>query len=127
MRRSSVRVRRSSVRVWRNSVRLRRSSVRMRRSSVDSGSACCMARVRISARHPRDVFPTERSSDEEMERNLGEWRRVNVLYECDGMNVCTIEKIIKINEKEWHHATKLLRMKTSFLLFYVYLSLLSKS
>jgi hypothetical protein len=22
-----------------------------------------------------------------MERNLGEWRRMNVVYECDGMNV----------------------------------------
>ncbi len=27
------------------------------------------------------------TSDEEMERNLGEWRRMIVLYECDGMNV----------------------------------------
>ncbi len=36
------------------------------------------ARVRFSARHHRDVFPTELSSDEEIERNLGEWRRINV-------------------------------------------------
>ncbi len=30
------------------------------------------ARVRFSARHPREVFPTELTSDEEMERNLSE-------------------------------------------------------
>ncbi len=28
------------------------------------------------------------TSDEEMERNLGEWRRI-VLYECDGLNLYT--------------------------------------
>jgi hypothetical protein len=33
--------------------------------------------------------PTEQTSDEEMERGLSEWRRINVLYECDCMNVCT--------------------------------------
>jgi hypothetical protein len=27
---------------------------------------------------PREVFPTELTSDEEMERNLDEWRRMNV-------------------------------------------------
>jgi hypothetical protein len=43
------------------------------------------------------VFPTELTSDEEMERNLGEWRRMNVLYECDGLNVCT--RIYHINKK----------------------------
>ncbi len=31
------------------------------------------ARVRFSARHHREVFPTEHTSDEEMERGLGEW------------------------------------------------------
>jgi hypothetical protein len=41
------------------------------------------ARVRFSARHHREVFPTENLSDEEMERGLSEWRRMNVLYECD--------------------------------------------
>jgi hypothetical protein len=47
------------------------------------------ARVRFSARHPREVFPAElQPYDEEMERNLGEWRR-NVLYECDGLNLYT--------------------------------------
>ena len=29
-------------------------------------------------------------SDEEMERDLGDERRTNVLYECDEMNVCTV-------------------------------------
>jgi hypothetical protein len=51
------------------------------------------------------AFLTELTSDEEMERNLGEWRRMNVLYEFDGMNVCTRE--YKNKQKEWHHATKL--------------------
>ncbi len=46
------------------------------------------ARVRFSARHHREVFPTEHTSDEEMERGLSEWRWINVLYECDSMNVC---------------------------------------
>ncbi len=46
------------------------------------------ARVRFPARHHREVFPTEHRSDEEMERGLSEWRRINVLYESDCMNVC---------------------------------------
>jgi hypothetical protein len=40
------------------------------------------ALVRFSVRHP-----TELTSDVEMERNLREWRRMNVVYECDGTNV----------------------------------------
>jgi hypothetical protein len=28
-------------------------------------------------------FPTEHTSDEEMERGLSEWQRINVLNECD--------------------------------------------
>ncbi len=36
------------------------------------------ARVRFSARHHREVFPTEQTSDEEMERGLSEWRWINV-------------------------------------------------
>ncbi len=39
-----------------------------------------------------------------MKRNFGEWRRMNVLYECDGMNVCTIKDQNK--QKQLHHATK---------------------
>jgi hypothetical protein len=38
------------------------------------------ARVRISDRHPRGGFA---ASNEKMERGLGEWRWMNVLYECD--------------------------------------------
>ncbi len=56
---------------------------RVRRSPVGCGVAQLVmrrfavrqARVRLSARHPREVFPTELTtvtSDEEMERNLGE-------------------------------------------------------
>ena len=41
------------------------------------------ARVRFSARHHREVSPTELTSDEEMERGPGKWRRINELYECD--------------------------------------------
>ncbi len=37
------------------------------------------ARVQISAGHPREVFPTELTCTEEMDKNLGEWRRMNVL------------------------------------------------
>jgi hypothetical protein len=37
------------------------------------------ARVRFSARHHREVFPTEHTSDEEMERGFSEWRQMNVL------------------------------------------------
>ncbi len=51
-----------------------------------------LSRVRFSARHHRKVFPTELTCDEEMERGLGEWRRINVLYECDWMNVCMLKK-----------------------------------
>jgi hypothetical protein len=72
---------------------------RVRRSSAGCGVgqlvlrrlAVRQARVRFSVRHHREGFPTELTSDEEMERNLGEWRRMNVLYECDGWNVCTIK------------------------------------
>ncbi len=41
------------------------------------------ALVRFSARHHREAFPTELSSDEEMDRGPGEWRRIYVLHECD--------------------------------------------
>ncbi len=37
------------------------------------------ARVRFSARHHREVFPTELTRDEDMERDLGEWRCMNVI------------------------------------------------
>ncbi len=52
--------------------------------------AIMQVRVRFPAWHPREVFPTELTSDEEMERNLGGWRRMNELYECDGMNVYVV-------------------------------------
>ncbi len=55
---------------------------------VVRGLAVRQARVRFSALGS----PTELTSDEEMERNLGAWRRMNVLYECDEMNVSTIKK-----------------------------------
>jgi hypothetical protein len=45
--------------------------------------AVSQARVRFSACHHREVFPSEHTSDEEMERGLSEWRRINVLNECD--------------------------------------------
>ncbi len=41
------------------------------------------ARVRFPARHHREVFPTEHTSDEEMERT----QRM-ATDECDCMNVC---------------------------------------
>ncbi len=65
----------------------RRGSVMGRRGSVRGGVAQLaarrlavrQARVRFSARHHREVFPTEHTSDEDMERGFSEWRRMNVL------------------------------------------------
>jgi hypothetical protein len=54
----------------------------VRRGSVGSASACCKAGP-SSILGSTPVFPTEHTSDEEMERGLSEWRRINVLYECD--------------------------------------------
>ncbi len=60
----------------------------MRRRSVDSTSACLKAGSgSVLGSAPQGGFPTELISDEEMERNFGEWHGMNVLYECDGMNV----------------------------------------
>jgi hypothetical protein len=80
------------LRVFLRVCRMRRSSVRVRRSSVGCGVAqlgCGVAqlvtrrlavrqaRCQFSARHP------ELTGDEEIERNLGYCRQMNVLYECD--------------------------------------------
>ncbi len=51
--------------------------------------AVWQARVRFSARHHREVFPTELTHDEDMERDFGKWRRMNVI-EC--MYVIKYEK-----------------------------------
>jgi hypothetical protein len=54
------------------------------RGSVGNTSACCKAGPSsILGSAPRKAFPTELSSDEEMERGPGEWRWIIVLYECD--------------------------------------------
>jgi hypothetical protein len=89
--RRSVRVRRSSIKVWRSSVKVRRSSVRLRRSLVRVGVAqvlvlwLAVMRVRVLffVRHFTEVFPTELTCDKEMEKNLGEWPRMCVFYECN--------------------------------------------
>jgi hypothetical protein len=60
-------------------------------SEISDGQGTKKVRVRFSAHHPREVFPSELTSDEEMERNLCEWPRMNVLYKCDRMNICTIK------------------------------------
>jgi hypothetical protein len=41
---------------------------------------------------PQGDFPTEPTSDEEMERGPCDWWRINVLYVCDydWMNVCML-------------------------------------
>jgi hypothetical protein len=63
----------------------------VRRGSVGSASACCKAGPSsILGSAPQGGSPTEQTSDEEMERGLSEWRRINVLYECDRMNVCML-------------------------------------
>jgi hypothetical protein len=59
-------VRRGLVMVWRGMV-ARRLAVRQ-------------ARVRFGS---AGGFSTELTSDEEMERGPGEWRRINVWYECE--------------------------------------------
>ncbi len=61
------------------------------------------ARVRFSARHHREVFPTEHTSDEEMERGFSECRRMNVLL----LNECmyVIKKKYENKQKEWHPDT----------------------
>jgi hypothetical protein len=42
---------------------------------IGSWPAVWQARVRISARHPREDFPSEQQApNEEMERGLSEWR-----------------------------------------------------
>ncbi len=62
---------------------VRRGSVMVRRGSVGSASACCKAGPSsILGSAPQRGSPTEQTSDEEMERGLSEWRRINVLYEC---------------------------------------------
>ncbi len=58
------------------------------RGTVGSASACWKAGPSsILGSAPQGGSPTEQTSDEEMERGLSKWRRINVLYECDGMNV----------------------------------------
>jgi hypothetical protein len=66
--------------------------IEVEQSSWSDVAQMLVRRLRFTAWHPRKVFPTGLTSDEEMERNLGEWRRMNVLYECDGMNVCAFKK-----------------------------------
>ncbi len=91
MQRRSVRVRRSSIKVRGSLVRAQRSSVTLRRSSVRVGVtqflvlllAVMQAQVQFSARHSTEVFPTELTGNKEMEKNLGEWPRMCVFYECN--------------------------------------------
>ncbi len=59
--------------------------------------AVWQARIRISARHRREVLPFERQAMKKMKIGLGEWRWMNVLYECDYK--CLKLKKIKINVK----------------------------
>ncbi len=72
------------------------------------------ARVQISARHPREVFPTEHKCYEEMERGLGEWRWTTVpivlLYECDSECMYSMYKD-KINKKFGNRKKKELTCK----------------
>jgi hypothetical protein len=56
-------------------------------SKQDGSASACYKAILFPARHPR-VFPTRLTSETEMERNL-DGRRMNALYECDGMNLCT--------------------------------------
>ncbi len=78
--------------VRRGSVMVRRGSVIVRCGSVGSTSACCKAGPRLIL---REVFPTEHTSDEDMERGFSEWRRMNVLW----LNDCMYVIKSKINKK----------------------------
>ncbi len=74
VRRGSVMVRRGSAMVRRGSVMVQRGSVIVRRGSVGSASACCKAGPSsILGSAPQGSFPTEHTSDEEMERSFSEW------------------------------------------------------
>ncbi len=54
----------------------------VRRGSVGSASACCKAGPSsILGSAPQGGYG---------ERHLGKWRRINVLYNCDCMNVCML-------------------------------------
>jgi hypothetical protein len=65
--------------VRRGSVMVRRGSVMVRNGSVGSALACCKAGPSsILGSAPQGGFSTELTSDEEMERDLGDWRRINV-------------------------------------------------
>jgi hypothetical protein len=70
--------------VQRCSVMVRRCSVMVLRCSVGRASACCKAGPSsILGSAPQGGFSTKLTSDEDMEIDLGEWRRINVSYECD--------------------------------------------
>ncbi len=59
---------------------VRRGPVMVRRGPVGSASACCKAGPSsILGSAPQGGSPTEKTSDEEMERGLSEWRRMNVI------------------------------------------------
>jgi hypothetical protein len=62
---------------------------KVRRSIFGSASACCAAgaKFKFSARRPREVFP---SGDKEMDKNIGEYRWMNVC-----MNVMELMHIEK--------------------------------
>jgi hypothetical protein len=51
----------------------------VRRGSVGSASASCKAGPSSFLGHHKEVFPTEHTSDEEMERGFSEWQWMNVL------------------------------------------------
>jgi hypothetical protein len=61
-----------------------------------------------SALHTGRFFPMSLLSDEELERGPGEWRRINVSYECDWMMYSMYGMLLnmKNKQKEWHPATK---------------------
>ncbi len=57
------------------------SAIDLRRGPVGSASACCKAGPSsiLGSAPQGGLFPTEHTSDEEMERGLSEWRWINVL------------------------------------------------
>ncbi len=73
---------------------------RVRRSSVDRVLSCFKTGLSsILGSVTQGGFSHWATGDEEMDKNLSEWQRMNVLYECNGNYVLNMYK------KKWHDVT----------------------
>jgi hypothetical protein len=76
---------------------------RVRHGSDSSASACCMA----GSGSNLDSAPHRRPSTERKKRGDQEWHSTSIMYKI--LYVCSFN--VKINKKEWQHATKPLTFK----------------